>query len=78
MRCNADVNSYLLAMTHYYHGSAELNAENLPLNETTAGLAEGLATAHKAYNVDGCVTRSNCAQVLANALQGLHSFRRSS
>ena len=55
-RSNVDVNnSYLLASTRYYDGSPELKAGNLPPNNTTAGLAEGLAEAHKAYNVPGCV-----------------------
>ena len=40
---------YLLQSTGYYDRSQYLKAENLPENHTTAGLAEGLAAAHKAY-----------------------------
>jgi len=56
LRRNAEpITSYLLASTHYYSDSPELKAENLPPNNTTAGLAEGLAEAHKVYNVPECV-----------------------
>jgi glutathione synthase len=42
---------YLYASTGYYNCSPHLKIENLPENRTTAGLAEGLAIAHKAYGV---------------------------
>lgn len=35
--------------THYYDQSPDLKAENFPHNDTTAGLAEGLAQAHRVY-----------------------------
>jgi hypothetical protein len=45
--------SYLLAATSYYNSSPYLTLDNFPLNDTIAGLAGGLAEAHKAYNVAG-------------------------
>ncbi|KAI0088590.1 glutathione synthase [Irpex rosettiformis] len=42
---------YLLKSTGYYGSSQYLKTENLPENHTTAGLAEGLVAAHKAYGV---------------------------
>lgn len=44
---------YLHLSTQYYNTSPYLRAENLPENNTTAGLVEGLAVAHNAYNVKG-------------------------
>jgi hypothetical protein len=42
---------YLYASTEYYRSSSYLTEDSFPLNNTTAGLAEALAEAHKAYNV---------------------------
>lgn len=42
---------YLYATTHYYDSSPYLKPSNFPRNNTTAGLAEGIAEAHKLYNV---------------------------
>ena len=42
---------YLYRSTQYYGASPHLREENFPENNTTAGLAEGLAEAHKAYGV---------------------------
>lgn len=42
---------YLYATTHYYDSSPYLKPSNFPPNNTTAGLAEGIAEAHKLYNV---------------------------
>ena len=36
-------------MTDYYHVSPHLKPENFPSNDTTSGLAAGLAEAHNAY-----------------------------
>ncbi|KAI0783471.1 glutathione synthase [Abortiporus biennis] len=47
---SAQMHRYLLKSTGYYESSPYLKEENLPPNQTTAGLAEGIATAHKAYN----------------------------
>ncbi|KAI1795816.1 glutathione synthase [Ganoderma leucocontextum] len=41
---------YLAASTEYFNSSPFLKPQNLPPNDTIAGLAEGLATAHKAYD----------------------------
>lgn len=41
---------YLYASTQYYNSSIHLTANNFPPNSTIAGLAAGLAAAHKAYN----------------------------
>ncbi|KAG5352949.1 hypothetical protein C0989_011854 [Termitomyces sp. Mn162] len=43
---------YLYESTQYYNSSSHIRAENFPRNDTIAGLAEGLATAHKDYNND--------------------------
>ncbi|KAG6902416.1 hypothetical protein C0995_000342 [Termitomyces sp. Mi166 len=48
----ARLHRYLYASTQYYNTSPDLRAENFPENDTIAGLAEGLATAHKVYNND--------------------------
>ncbi|KAG6829442.1 hypothetical protein H0H87_011397 [Tephrocybe sp. NHM501043] len=48
----ARLHRYLYASTQYYNTSSHLKAENFPKNDTIAGLAEGLATAHKAYDND--------------------------
>ncbi|KAI0374958.1 glutathione synthase [Pilatotrama ljubarskyi] len=45
----AKLHRHLLAKTEYYNSSPILRIENLPANDTIAGLAEGLAAAHKAY-----------------------------
>ncbi|KIP02986.1 hypothetical protein PHLGIDRAFT_78321 [Phlebiopsis gigantea 11061_1 CR5-6] len=45
----AALHRYLCKSTGFYGSSSYLRDENFPANETTAGLAEGLATAHKAY-----------------------------
>lgn len=42
---------YLHALTDYYHISPHLKPENFPKNDTTSGLAQGLAQAHNAYGV---------------------------
>ncbi|GJE92569.1 glutathione synthetase [Phanerochaete sordida] len=47
----AALHRYLFKSTGYYGSSASLKEENFPANETTAGLAEGLAAAHAAYGV---------------------------
>ncbi|OCH89932.1 glutathione synthase [Obba rivulosa] len=47
----AELHEYLYASTGYYGTSPVLKKENFPQNRTIAGLAEGLAEAHKAYNV---------------------------
>ncbi|KAF5382619.1 hypothetical protein D9615_002766 [Tricholomella constricta] len=45
----AGLHRYLQASTQYYNTSPHLRLENFPENDTIAGLAEGLAAAHKAY-----------------------------
>ncbi|KAI8998583.1 glutathione synthase [Trametes punicea] len=45
----AKLHRHLLATTEYYNSSPILRPENLPPNDTVAGLAEGLVAAHKAY-----------------------------
>ena len=45
------VSRYLYASTKYFDSVPELRADSFPQNSTTAGLAEGLATAHRAYGV---------------------------
>jgi glutathione synthase len=50
-------NRYLHALTHYYNTSPAIKLEGFPPNITTAGLAEGLAEAHKAYGIPGYVFR---------------------
>ncbi|KAI0721033.1 glutathione synthase [Cerioporus squamosus] len=45
----AKMHRYLAATTEYFNSSPYLTLENLPPNETIAGLAEGLVAAHKAY-----------------------------
>ncbi|KAH9856943.1 glutathione synthase [Lenzites betulinus] len=45
----ANLHRHLLAATEYFNSSPLLRPENLPPNDTIAGLAEGLAAAHKAY-----------------------------
>ncbi|PCH40544.1 glutathione synthase [Wolfiporia cocos MD-104 SS10] len=47
---SADLHKYLYRSTGYYDTSPYLKEDNLPPNRTIAGLAEGLAEAHKAYN----------------------------
>jgi len=48
---------YLQASTHYFNSSHVLSSpENFPENQTTAGLASGLAAAHKSYGVPECVS----------------------
>ncbi|KAG1885394.1 glutathione synthase [Suillus subluteus] len=41
----------ILASTSYFSASPHLTADNFPENNTTSGLAEGLAKAHEAYGV---------------------------
>jgi glutathione synthase len=48
---------YLYATTSYYNRCPEMKPEDFPPNNTTAGLVEGLAAAHAAYNVKQYVTR---------------------
>ncbi|KNZ73319.1 Glutathione synthetase [Termitomyces sp. J132] len=48
----ARLHRYLYESTQYYNSSSHIRAENFPRNDTIAGLAEGLATAHKDYNND--------------------------
>lgn len=50
--------SYLLEATQYYASSPYLRPENFPANSTIAGLSEGLAKAHEAYNVAEYVSMS--------------------
>ncbi|EMD39596.1 hypothetical protein CERSUDRAFT_63209 [Gelatoporia subvermispora B] len=47
----AELHEYLHASTGYFGTSPILKKENFPANRTISGLAEGLAEAHKAYNV---------------------------
>ncbi|KAF8550546.1 glutathione synthase [Imleria badia] len=47
----AAMHRYLYALTDYYHISPHFKPENFPPNDTTSGLASGLAEAHKAYGV---------------------------
>ena len=46
---------YLAATTEYFNSSPFLKPENLPPNETIAGLTGGLVAAHKAYGSSSCV-----------------------
>ncbi|KAH9831388.1 uncharacterized protein C8Q71DRAFT_301509 [Rhodofomes roseus] len=48
---SANLHRYLFKSTQYYEVSSHLREENFPSNNTVAGLAEGLAEAHKAYGV---------------------------
>ncbi|KAL4080595.1 hypothetical protein J3A83DRAFT_4084540 [Scleroderma citrinum] len=47
----ASMHRYLQALTNYYGVSSHLKPENFPANDSTKGLAEGLAEAHNAYGV---------------------------
>ncbi|KAK0189102.1 hypothetical protein F5146DRAFT_1112836 [Armillaria mellea] len=47
----ANLHRHLYSLTDYFNTSAWLKAENVPPNQTTAGLVEGLAAAHAAYNI---------------------------
>jgi glutathione synthetase len=47
----AALHRHLYATTGYFNSSPCLTLENFPINETTAGLAQGLAAAHQAYAV---------------------------
>jgi hypothetical protein len=49
---------YQLAATSYFDSSPYLQRDNFPPNESISGLAEGLATAHKAYVSQGGNPRS--------------------
>ncbi|KAF8835933.1 glutathione synthase [Paxillus ammoniavirescens] len=49
----AAMHRYLHALTNYYDISPHLKPENFPINNTTSGLAQGLAEAHEAYGVTG-------------------------
>ncbi|KAK7019880.1 glutathione synthetase [Favolaschia claudopus] len=49
----AALHRYLYATTTYYNAYPAMKPEDFPANNTTAGLVEGLAAAHSAYNVDG-------------------------
>lgn len=49
----ANLHRHLYSSTDYFNTSAWLKAENFPPNQTTAGLVEGLAAAHAAYNIPG-------------------------
>ncbi|KAF5345432.1 hypothetical protein D9758_013639 [Tetrapyrgos nigripes] len=49
----SELHRHLYASTRYFDSSSFLTPANFPANETTTGLAEGLAAAHKAYNVPG-------------------------
>lgn len=42
---------YLYASTSYYNLYPDMKPSDFPPNDTTAGLAEGLAAAHAAYGV---------------------------
>ncbi|RPD66201.1 glutathione synthase [Lentinus tigrinus ALCF2SS1-7] len=45
----AQMHRYLAATTEYFNSSPYLKPDNLPPNETIAGLVEGLASAHRTY-----------------------------
>ncbi|KAG0698823.1 glutathione synthase [Suillus ampliporus] len=47
----AAMHRHILASTSYFSVSPHLTADNFPENNTTSGLAEGLAKAHEAYGV---------------------------
>ncbi|KAJ7135421.1 hypothetical protein C8R43DRAFT_1020950 [Mycena crocata] len=47
----AALHRYLYAATSYYDVYPNMKSEDFPPNDTTAGLVEGLAAAHAAYNV---------------------------
>ncbi|KAF8895244.1 hypothetical protein BD779DRAFT_1498364 [Infundibulicybe gibba] len=49
----AGMHRHLCASTEYFGVSPHIKAASFPKNSATTGLALGLATAHKAYNVDG-------------------------
>ncbi|KAG2366242.1 glutathione synthase [Suillus spraguei] len=49
----ASMHRHILASTSYFSASPHLTADNFPENNTTSGLAEGLAKAHEAYGVRG-------------------------
>ena len=49
------LSSYLLESTGYFGISPVLSPGNLPENDTTKSLADGLAEAHRAYGVSECV-----------------------
>ncbi|KAH7909680.1 glutathione synthase [Hygrophoropsis aurantiaca] len=49
----AAMHRHLHAFTNYYGASPYFKAKNFPPNNTVAGLAEGLAEAHKAYGISG-------------------------
>ncbi|KIY73587.1 glutathione synthase [Cylindrobasidium torrendii FP15055 ss-10] len=52
----AQIHRHLLASTSYFEASPIFRADNFPSNNTTSGLAEGLALAHKAYGVpEACI-----------------------
>ncbi|KAK0467207.1 glutathione synthase [Desarmillaria tabescens] len=49
----ANLHRHLYSLTDYFNASTWLKAENFSPNQTTAGLVEGLAAAHAAYNIPG-------------------------
>ncbi|KAF9220257.1 glutathione synthase [Gyrodon lividus] len=49
----AAMHRHLHALTNYHDISPHLKPENFPPNNTTSGLAEGLAEAHKVYGAKG-------------------------
>ncbi|CAL1713699.1 unnamed protein product [Somion occarium] len=48
---SSQLHRYLHASTGYYGASAHLTADKFPPNTTISGLVEGLAEAHRAYNI---------------------------
>ncbi|KAJ7094015.1 hypothetical protein B0H15DRAFT_1020657 [Mycena belliarum] len=48
----AALHRYLFAATSYFNAYPDMKPDDFPPNNTTAGLVEGLATAHAAYNVE--------------------------
>ncbi|EAU85776.2 glutathione synthase [Coprinopsis cinerea okayama7 len=60
----AELHRYQLAATSYFDSSPYLQRDNFPPNESISGLAEGLATAHKAYVSQGGNPRSKILFVI--------------
>jgi len=67
---------HILASTSYFASSPYLVADNLPENNTTSGLAEGLAKAHDAYGVRGSVPLPWVQHYLTTSIQRSHPVRR--
>lgn len=67
---------HLLAKTEYYNSSDILQPENMPRNDTIAGLAEGLATAHKAYGSPSYVILRSSRRIRSYIPQRMDPVRR--